>query len=69
MEGRGRIVYLCSKTKAKKKKYTRNFGLSVSFKNEHSQFQTQAVKINVYPISQHQFSNFPAATVLNLCLD
>ena len=51
------FLYLCCKIKAKKN-YTHSFRL-VSFKNGHSQCKTQTVKINVYPISHHQFSNFP----------
>ena len=45
--------------KSRPKKLHAQFQSLVSFKNEHSQCKTQTVKINVYPISHHQFSNFP----------
>ena len=53
------FLYLCCKIMKGQKKLHAQFQSLVSFKNEHSQFQTQTVKINVYPISHHQFSNFP----------
>ena len=45
--------------KSRPKKLHAQFQSLVSFKNEHYQFQTETVEINVYPISHHQFSNFP----------
>ena len=52
------IFYIFLQNQGQKKLHAQ-FQSLVSFKNEHSQFQTQTVKINVYPISHHQFSNFP----------
>lgn len=53
------FLYLCCKIMKGQKKLHAQFQSLVSFKNEHSQFQTQTVKINVYPISHDQFSNVP----------